>query len=51
MSPDDRPELPGDEGSRDRWPVGFMLLIGATALYLGWRLVQGIGWAIEWFAG
>ena len=36
---------------RQRWPVGFMLLIGVTALYLGWRLVQGIGLLIEWMTG
>lgn len=34
-----------------RWPVGFILLISVTALYLGWRLVQGIGVLIEWAKG
>lgn len=46
----------GPDGSdhdveHQRWPVGFMLLIGVTALYLGWRLVQGIGVLIEWMKG
>ena len=36
---------------RQRWPIGFMLLIGVTALYLGWRLVQGIGVLIGWATG
>lgn len=29
-------------------PFSFKLMIGLAALYLGWRLVQGIGALIEW---
>lgn len=51
MSTDEQPEARREAKSRDRWPIGFMLLVGAVALYLGWRLVQGIGWVIESFTG
>jgi len=51
MSLDDQSESHAEPESRDRWPVGFMLLVGAVALYLGWRLVQGIVWVIDSFAG
>ncbi len=51
MTDADQPESEGEERMRDRWPVGFMLLIGAVSLYLGWRLVQGIGWVVERVAG
>ncbi len=41
-----------DEGREsERWPIGFMLLVGAVALYLGWRLVQGIIALAGWIAG
>ncbi|MEA3511952.1 MAG: hypothetical protein U9R51_11005 [Actinomycetota bacterium] len=36
---------------RQKWPVGFMLLIGITALYLGWRLIQGLGVLVGWITG
>lgn len=42
---------PGQNAETHRWPIGFMLLIGITALYLGWRLIQGIGVLIRWIAG
>ncbi len=42
---------PDQSAERQRWPIGFMLLIGVTALYLGWRLVQGIGVLIGWVTG
>ena len=51
MSDADQSEPEGDEQPSDRWPIGFMLLIGAVSLYLGWRLVQGIGWVVERVAG
>ncbi len=41
----------GGEPSSERWPIGFMLLVGAVAIYLGWRLVQGIVALIGWLAG
>ncbi|MEA2023491.1 MAG: hypothetical protein U9N79_04270 [Actinomycetota bacterium] len=48
-------ERTADDTDRDaeqqRWPIGFMLLIGLTALYLGWRLIQGIGALIGWISG
>lgn len=47
---DDQRASEGD-GSDRRWPIGFMLLVGAVALYLGWRLVQGVGALIGWIAG
>jgi hypothetical protein len=49
-------EVHDDEGPEEgleseRWPIGFMLLGGAVALYLGWRLVQGIIGLVGWLAG
>ena len=46
----DKESSEGDATDR-RWPIGFMLLLGAVALYLGWRLVQGVGALIGWIAG
>ena len=41
-----------DQGvGRRRWPIGFMLLIGVTALYLSWRLIQGFGALVGWITG
>ena len=42
---------PGRDAERQRWPIGFMLLIGVTSLHLGWRLVQGIGALVGWMTG
>lgn len=42
---------PGGEPAEARWPIGFMLLVGAVALYLGWRLVQGIIALVGWVSG
>ena len=33
--------------TRVRAPWHFVLLVVASAVYLGWRLVQGIAWLIE----
>lgn len=44
-------ESPGQGAERQRWPIGFMLLIGVTAVYLGWRLIQGVGALIGWMTG
>lgn len=44
----------GEEAStdgRERWPIGFMLLIGALTIYLGWRLIQGVTALIGWLVG
>jgi hypothetical protein len=45
----DNPPVAGDSTSTDeeKWPIGFMLTIVLVALYLGWRLVQGIAWLID----
>ncbi len=43
----DRPELE-DEELPERWPVGFILIIVAAALYLGFRAVQLVQLAIDW---
>jgi hypothetical protein len=51
MTDADRPGAGSDEEPHDRWPIGFMLLIGAVSLYLTWRLIQGIGWVVERVAG
>lgn len=45
------PTESAEDAQRQRWPIGFMLLIGITALYLGWRLIQGIGVLIAWITG
>ncbi len=44
-------EDPDQSAERQRWPIGFMLLIGVTTLYLGWRLIQGVGVLIVWITG
>jgi hypothetical protein len=33
---------PADE----KWPIGFMLTIVLVVLYLGWRLIQMLGWLV-----
>jgi hypothetical protein len=35
--------VPEDES----WPIGFMIVLALAALYLGWRLIQGVGWVID----
>ncbi len=35
----------------EKWPAGFLLLVGAAAIYLGWRLIQGIVWLVDWVRG
>lgn len=34
-------------GDVPKAPWHFKLLLGATAVYLGWRLVQGIAWLVH----
>ncbi len=37
-----------DAGEEDEsWPIGFMVILTLVVLYLGWRLVQGVGWVID----
>jgi hypothetical protein len=50
----DRPEGTVDDGSRAEpgddapgAPWHFWLMVAAITLYLGWRLLQGIGWVVE----
>jgi len=31
----------------EKWPVGFMIIVGLVVLYLGWRVIQGIGWLVD----
>lgn len=38
---------PVETDDEEKWPVGFMIILTLTALYLGWRLVQGVGWLID----
>ena len=32
----------------EKWPVGFIVLVAAATIYLGWRLIQGIAWLVDW---
>ena len=38
---------PATKSDEEKWPIGFMVVLLLAALYLGWRLVQGIAWAID----
>jgi hypothetical protein len=40
------PPPPEDD---ERAPFSFRLMIVLVVIYLGWRLVQGIGWIIDQF--
>lgn len=51
MSGDGAPrkkEAPSRDGGRVGSPLGFKLFLGLAALYLGWRLAQGIIWVVGW---
>ncbi len=37
--------------SDEKWPWSFILLIVSAAIYLGWRLIQGIVWLVNWIGG
>lgn len=41
------PERDGRAEERETYPWGFKVTIALTALYLLWRLIQGIGWLIS----
>ena len=43
----EEPQPAPDAADEETWPVGFMIILTLAALYLGWRLVQGIGWVID----
>lgn len=32
-------------------PWGFRIMLGLVALYLGYRLVQGVIWLVGWLGG
>ena len=51
MTGDEDPKPAEEDVSGQRWPIGFMMLVGAVAVYLGWRLIQGIGALTGWIAG
>jgi len=36
-----------DPDRAEKIPWHFWLLLGALTIYLGWRLIQGIGWLIH----
>ena len=35
----------------EKWPLGFIVLVVSAAIYLGWRLIQGIAWLVDWVSG
>jgi DNA-directed RNA polymerase subunit RPC12/RpoP len=37
----------GEQLERRKVPWHFKLMIAATAVYLGWRAYQGIGWLVH----
>lgn len=44
------PFLPEEDSQpAERAPWGFRIVLALAALYLLWRLIQGIGWVIERF--
>ena len=36
------------ESPNEKWPIGFIVLLIAGALYLGLRAVQMLGWLVDW---
>lgn len=47
---DDRtPQEETPEAGEEKWPIGFLIVVTLTALYLAWRLVQGIMWVLHRF--
>lgn len=49
VEPGDGAEQRGEaDPAPAKWPVGFIVLLIAAALYLGLRAVQMIGWLIDW---
>jgi hypothetical protein len=48
MTADDRPDTDQTpETEQETWPIGFLIIVALAALYLGWRLVQSVGWVID----
>ena len=48
MNADAEPEDVQEEAEDPGWPIGFILMMGAVVLYLGWRLIQGIALLVDW---
>ena len=45
-------EVPsGDGAGTAKMPWSLKVLVGALVLYLGWRLVEGVGWVVERVSG
>ena len=44
--PEEESESPADADD-EKWPVGFLLIVFVTAIYLLFRLIQGIIWVIQ----
>ena len=44
-------EQPDSQEEDQGYPWSFILLIVAAAIYLGWRLIQGVGWLVDWVGG
>jgi len=42
------PEEGQEEVEDPGWPIGFILMMGAVVLYLGWRAIQGIALLVDW---
>ena len=45
--PEEVPPQPDTKPEEESWPIGFMVILLLAALYLGWRLVQGVAWVID----
>lgn len=43
----DEPDAGPDEGEDVRVPWHFWVMVAGVVLYLGWRLIEGVLWAIE----
>lgn len=41
------PEKDGPSQEEESYPLGFKIAVGLTALYLLWRLGQGVLWLIS----
>lgn len=41
------PEADGPPEEAGSYPIGFKIAVGLTAVYLLWRLVQGVLWLIS----
>ncbi len=53
MKPSDShlPETDGPVEDSESYPIGFKVAVGLTALYLFYRLVQGVAWLLSRVSG